>query len=468
MWKRLIQLLTNVSQSKARAQAAARQASKRAFAELNALSPLKHSLPSAQATAQPHPINPAQTALPPSAVCREAVLNRAQKVAAYAFSLTHNVRRHSEAIQSLCDDMLLMNLLDMDIQRLLGKRLAFISLSPSALASPILQLLPKPGLVIVVGNLGALLQQADLHLAQCQALKQAGARIALQGDITQHGLAPFIALADYVLINIGDNDLLTIKAQVAAIQQQTQHASLIATNIKQLDEFNVCAMLPFDFFQGSFVSSMRAWTAPAMDVARLNILKLLNIVRQDDDDVALVQVLKQDPTLSFKLMRYCNSAGAGASTKVTGIEQALHFLGRQTIFRWLTMLLFTSGHGHPLDVALMENALVRARLAELCASDSLPSHARDELFIASMFSLLDVLLSTPMDKILAEVSLPPLVVEALLQRTGKYAPYLALAMACEQHNHEAIANTAQTLGLSLKQVMAYQIEAVLWAESAYR
>lgn len=132
------------------------------------------------------------------------------------------------------------------------------------------------------------------------------------------------------------------------------------------------------------------------------------------------------------------------------------------------MLLFTSGHGHPLDVALMENALVRARLAELCASDSLPSHARDELFIASMFSLLDVLLSTPMDKILAEVSLPPLVVEALLQRTGKYAPYLALAMACEQDNHEAIANTAQTLGLSLKQVMAYQIEAVLWAESAYR
>ncbi|HEY0562554.1 MAG TPA: HDOD domain-containing protein [Methylophilus sp.] len=467
MLKRLIALLTGQGSSKARAPST-RQASKLKLARLNALTPLKHTLQPPHTAAQPQNLAQAPQALPPSAVCREAVLNRAQKVAGYAFSLTYNVRRHSEVIQSLCDDMLLMNLLEMDIQRLLGKRLTFISLSPSALASPILKLLPKHGLVIVISNLSTLLSQADMHLAQCQALKQAGARIALQGDITQSGLAPFIALADDVLINIGDNDLLTIKAQVVAIQQQAQHASMVATNIRQLDEFNVCTMLPFDFFQGSFVSSMRTWTAPAMDVARLNILKLLNVVRQDDDDAALVQVFKQDPTLSFKLMRYCNSAGAGASTKVTGLEQALHFLGRQAIFRWLTMLLFTSGHGHPLDVALMENALVRARLAELCATASLPSHARDELFIACVFSLLDVLLCTPMEKILAEISLPPLVVEALLERTGTYAPYLALAIACEQDDHEVIATTAQTLGLTLKQVMAYQIEAVLWAESAYR
>jgi EAL and modified HD-GYP domain-containing signal transduction protein len=127
-------------------------------------------------------------------------------------------------------------------------------------------------------------------------------------------------------------------------------------------------------------------------------------------------------------------------------------------------LLFTSGESTGLDWAVMENALIRARLAELCARDALSAEERDELFVAGMFSLLDVVLSMPMEDVLKQVSLPPWVDEALLHQAGKYAPYLDLAIACEQSDNDNVAALAQAIGLDLWRVSSFHIDAMLWAQ----
>jgi EAL and modified HD-GYP domain-containing signal transduction protein len=130
------------------------------------------------------------------------------------------------------------------------------------------------------------------------------------------------------------------------------------------------------------------------------------------------------------------------------------------------MLLYTSGSGNELDLALLENALVRARLAELCAIDSLSKNECDEIFITGVFSLLDVLLRTPIEKVLDQVSLPPFVVEALLQKSGKYSPYLKLAIACEGTDQELVVTLSKQIGLKITQIMANQMDAMIWAEHA--
>ena len=110
--------------------------------------------------------------------------------------------------------------------------------------------------------------------------------------------------------------------------------------------------------------------------------------------------------------------------------------------------------------------MVGARLAELCASDSLSKNECDELFIAGVFSLLDVLLRTSIEKVLDQVSLPPLVVEALLQRSGKYSPYLKLAIACEGADQERVIALSNVIGLDLTQIMANHMDALIWAGEA--
>ena len=65
-------------------------------------------------------------------------------------------------------------------------------------------------------------------------------------------------------------------------------------------------------------------------------------------------VLKRDPALSFKLLRYINSAGFGLSCEVQSIRHAVSILGMQPLYRWLSLLLVTAGTGPTAPPAFKE------------------------------------------------------------------------------------------------------------------
>jgi EAL and modified HD-GYP domain-containing signal transduction protein len=296
-------------------------------------------------------------------------------------------------------------------------------------------------------------------------LKRLGYRIGLYGTgVDSPGMSPFVDLADFLFVDMGGNDIPTIRNQVGAIVRQAPSMKFVANNIQTLEEFGVCQKLPIAFYQGAFITSREKWDTPRIDAGRIKILELLNKLRGDADMAELTRLIKQDPALSFKLLRYINSPGMGLLHKIGTLDQALVVLGQQKLYRWLTLLLYTSGNTRGLDWAILENALVRARLAELIARDSLSANERDELFVAGVFSLLDIVLGMPMADVLKQVSLPPLVNDVLLDHTGKYAPYLGLAIACEQSEGADIAVMSQAVGLDSKQVNLLQVEAMIWAQ----
>jgi EAL and modified HD-GYP domain-containing signal transduction protein len=78
--------------------------------------------------------------------------------------------------------------------------------------------------------------------------------------------------------------------------------------------------------------------------------------------------------------------------------------------------------------------------------------------------LLDIVLAIPMESVLKQVSLPPLVNEVLLHHQGKYAPYLDLAIACEQSDGANISELSQSIGLDSEQVNTFHLDALLWAQ----
>jgi len=69
-----------------------------------------------------------------------------------------------------------------------------------------------------------------------------------------------------------------------------------------------------------------------------------------------------------------------------------------------------------------------------------------------------------MESVLKQVSLPPLVNEALLHRQGKYAPYLELAVACEQSDDESISALSDAIGMDSNQVNNLHLDALIWAQ----
>jgi EAL and modified HD-GYP domain-containing signal transduction protein len=127
-------------------------------------------------------------------------------------------------------------------------------------------------------------------------------------------------------------------------------------------------------------------------------------------------------------------------------------------------LLFSVGkETHPLDEALRENALVRARLAEHLARSQLNPKDCDEVFVTGILSVIDALFEIPMQDAIAQLNLPVSVADALLRREGPYAPYLQLAIACENSDQETIKTLAGQCKLDAIEVNQRHIEALTWA-----
>ena len=126
--------------------------------------------------------------------------------------------------------------------------------------------------------------------------------------------------------------------------------------------------------------------------------------------------------------------------------------------------MFTGGQAQQLDQPGLENALVRGRVAEQLAGRALFAKARDEIFVAGLFSLLDVVMGMPMEQVLKQISLPAEITEAITAQRGPYAPYLALAIACEQDDQSSIETLAKQIGREVDDINAVHMDALLWAQ----
>lgn len=439
-----------------------------AFRTLNAVAPLASGMDRAPVEVA-HSDSPLASPPGGAIMCREAVLGKDKRVAGYGLSLGYKmnprVRASSVSMQRLYDKVLVRNLQDLGIQRLLTYRLAFVDVSASSLEEAFLEEPQPEGIVYVVGANAQLVENPASTMAGITRLRALGFHMGLRGDVVQTpGMAPFLEQVDFLFVDIGNSEIPAIRDQIDATLRSAPAIRFVATNIQTLEEYSVCAGLPFAYFQGPFITSREKLDKQKMDAGRIKILMLLNKLRGDAETSELTDLIKQNLTLAYKLLRYINSPGIGLTHKVATLEQALMVLGRQRFYRWLTLMLFISGETPGLSGAVMENALIRARLAELCSQEALSAEQRDELFVAGMFSLLDVALSMPMADVLKQVSLPPLVGEVLLNKGGKYAPYLELAIACEQSDSENVAVLAQAVGLDIGQVNGFHQDAIVWAQ----
>jgi len=189
---------------------------------------------------------------------------------------------------------------------------------------------------------------------------------------------------------------------------------------------------------------------------------------QDNAPVSKIEdALKRDAALSFRLLRYINSAGFGLQCEIESFRHAVAVLGYQNLYRWLALLMVTAAR-QSASSALVTTAITRGRLAELIGSSLFEKQELDNLFIVGAFSLLDAILKAPLDQVADQIPLSQSVLEALFRREGPYGPILSLIEATE-HLHDAHARaealeTAGLLGLTVGEVNQAQIEAIVWAE----
>lgn len=288
---------------------------------------------------------------------------------------------------------------------------------PSALTPPVLALLPanRIGFVVAAGALaqdGVARRLAELH--------ETGYRIWLDGA------TPAGVKVPPALRTVARDCSVDAPPPGRLVALFGPH---LAHHVGSALRFGECEMAGFDWFCGDYPHDP-VFTAHGGDgSSRKRILTLLGLLARDADSREIEHQLKQDPALSFHLLKLVNSAAfAVNSTQITSFNQAISLLGRRQLQRWLQLLLYARQQPDGLPNLLLPLAARRgAQLEALCKEGGGERDDCDLAFMTGVFSLLDRLLQMPMTEIVADLQLPQHVSDALLERTGRLGRWLHLA-----------------------------------------
>jgi len=405
--------------------------------------------------------------LPPPFLRREAMLDANQHVAAYLFSVATPTAMQDHVWQAssrkFFDGVLIDHFIGGKLAAALGERRAFLSLSASGLEHPGLEQLSPENLVIEFAPAEGDSYDRDSVLQRLISLDQRGFQLSCGFRLAQDGMEEALHMARFISLgNVAKLDPPDLLAHCRMLGTRYPESRLVARGIDSTELYQACGQMGVHLFQGSYLTQGGRRDASKIATYRMVVLDLLNAIRRQAEFGELAGIAWRDPALAYRLLRFVNSAAFGLREKIDRLKTAMVYVGRDELYRWLTLLLFGSKKPSPQDYALRENGLVRAKLAEKLAEGRMSPKERDEAFVVGILSVIDALLEMPMSEALAQLSLPEPVTEALLRGEGKYAPYLKLAIACEESDQDAVRRLAEACGMDATMVNQRHISALIW------
>ena len=361
------------------------------------------------------------------------------------------------------DSILIDALADAGADVLAGKKTVFIRCAFNDLANGHLDLLDASKVVLEIPTLPAqpspdfTTERLLLDLA-----RQNGFRLAFDQSVLQPGFESWLPLASFIKIDLQAMKADGAKAAIKSAQNKSQ-AQVVADQIKSAEQYDLMKSFGVKLFQGDWFSKPAPVADKAIHPSQVAVIQLINLVRGEADVSEIEELLKKDPALAFKLLRFINSCGFGLTTEVTSFRHAVMILGLAKLFRWATLLMTVARPG-VVAPAAGTTAVVRGRLMELLVAELMPRDECDNAFVVGVFSLLETFVGVPMNKILAQINLPESVMKALLTNEGSLATFLALTKACESGDESAFTAAAQELQLSNHQVNWAHLQALMWAD----
>jgi c-di-GMP-related signal transduction protein len=391
---------------------------------------------------------------------RQPILNRRQEIVGYEllFRATTVNRAEFDSYSQACASVITNALTAFGLQEVLGGKLGFINVYLGLFLSELLELLPIEQSVLELLETIKL----DDHVAErCRELRKLGFKLALDDHVYSPEYNEFYSFVDYVKIDILDTGAEELPEIVRKLRQWP--VKLLAEKVETFEQFETCTGLGFDYFQGYFFAHPVVLNKKRLDVSGRAMLILLQQLTKDSPLEEIEQTFKENPSLSYNLLRLVNSVALGMREKIKTIRQAILMLGTDHLRRWTQLSLFSGNDARGIDNPLLEMAAVRGRLMEtLVLQKFTSSEQSEEAFMTGILSLLDVLFETPMDEIIPYLNLNEGICAALLNRSGRLGELLTLAEKLEVTDFDAVTPLLDRCNITLDELLAAQLDAFNW------
>ncbi len=350
-----------------------------------------------------------------------------------------------------------------DLPTLTDRRKCFINITKDILVQETYSFLP-PELTVL-----ELLEtvEPDRELIQaCQKAKSNGYTIALDDYMLEKKfecLLPVIDILKVEFLGLDDE-----QRAIAAAKSRTHGFQLLAEKVETHADFKQAQNLGYAFFQGFFFCRPEMIQERALPENEQSCMRLIEQLNQPEMNLdQLEEIIRQDLTLSYKLLKYLNSAAFGFRSKIESIKHAMVLLGDRQLRKWASVVALGSIAGRKPS-ELLVNSLVRARFCEQLADQLGLAARKGDLFMLGMFSILEALLDKPMKDLIAGMPLPEDIVATLTGESSPLSDILEIVLAFEQANWIRFGELVQSHQVEEKTICAAYSEAIVWATELNR
>ena len=344
------------------------------------------------------------------------------------------------------------------IEHLTGNKPAFINFTLDTILKNYPTMVPPSSLVVEILET---VQPGKKLLEAVKELKKQGYIIALDDYEHKPVWRHFFPFVDLIKIDLRAMSFEQVEQVIADISDFPE-IKLLAEKVETSEEFERCKELGFEYFQGYFFSKPEMVKTKTLSPGQRTLAELLYETSTAEIDLPKVtNIFERDINLSYKLLRYTNSAAFKRRAEISTIKQALVVLGKNELKKFLS-LLFTASVSDDKPVELLNLAMVRARFCENLAS--LEGSADSSMaFLTGMMSLIDAILDQSIETVMEQLPLSTEIKDALVHKKGVLADYLNLALAYEQGDWENELAIEEQLKLAQRQVPATYSNAINWA-----
>lgn len=265
-------------------------------------------------------------------------------------------------------------------------------------------------------------------IERIRELSRSGFRIVLDNYEPGAVADQLIDCVETVKINARGVAVDAMKAVLQPLQKR--RLKKIATHVESRAVFEAAKTAGFDAFQGFFLSEPEIVVkerVPADAITRMRLLAVLNDPTKETDD--LERVISQDIGISYRLLKYVNSALFSLSQKVESVRHALLLIGPRRVRSWANLIVLSAVGDNRHEVFTM--AMVRSKMCELLAQ-KIGEKSPEIYQTAGLFSLLDVFVGRPLAEVVALLPLAEELRSAIVEKKGRIGEALKCVIDYER------------------------------------
>lgn len=398
--------------------------------------------------------------MPECIIARQPIFDINLKIHAYELLFRRTASNDSSEFDpdEATSSVLVNGMFVIGLEQLTKGKPAFVNFSRKMLINDVMTFLPNKDIAIEILET---VEPDEKCLQACLKLKQAGYKIVLDDFVYHAKFDPLIAIADIIKVDF----LLSSAAECEDLPKRLQGRKdliFLAEKVETYEQYAKAEKWGYSLFQGYFFC--KPVTLNTRDIQG-NKLVYFQLLKELHDPLVsfdqLEQIIQRDVSLSYKILKYVNSAAMGIRTKINSVRQALAMLGRSNMEKFITLVLLKGlSAGKPSE--LIATSIIRGRFAELVAAHLSFKEQASTAFLVGMFSLMEALLDQSMEKILNDLSLSDDIASALRRKPSVLTSILEMVIAYEQGNGEKYGIYCRRLGLKNEDVKKMYADAVLW------